>query len=267
MLSLPSTLRVFACRQPTDMHKSFDGLSGLVEQERATASIRAPVPVLQPTPRAAERYFVDDGLVIFYRCLEWSTFEMPRAAVPEGAETPAADIASVFGARPSGPKAGGGAMGRGIFVDRPGNRSKERNMARRSPYVRELEDWLDEIPPGDLEGEDFEFILSLLARCWTRLKGTGQPDADLTIEGLSQVERIGWDMDPYLEIEVPCWDRISANPTYRLVYIWQVDLRKGTKERLPGPIRRLARPESIASNRALIPASQSIHRRPMHLHR
>ena len=32
MLSFPSSLRVFLCSQATDMRKSFDGLSGCVEQ-------------------------------------------------------------------------------------------------------------------------------------------------------------------------------------------------------------------------------------------
>lgn len=32
MLSFPPTVRVFVCRQPVDMRKSFDGLSGCVEQ-------------------------------------------------------------------------------------------------------------------------------------------------------------------------------------------------------------------------------------------
>ena len=32
MLSLPSQVRVFVCTRPTDMRKSFDGLSGLVAE-------------------------------------------------------------------------------------------------------------------------------------------------------------------------------------------------------------------------------------------
>lgn len=32
MLSFPPTVRVFVCRQPVDMRKSFDGLAGCVEQ-------------------------------------------------------------------------------------------------------------------------------------------------------------------------------------------------------------------------------------------
>ena len=32
MLSLPATVRVFLCREPVDMRKSFNGLAGCVEQ-------------------------------------------------------------------------------------------------------------------------------------------------------------------------------------------------------------------------------------------
>jgi len=32
MLSFPPTVRVFVCREPVDMRKSFDGLAGCVEQ-------------------------------------------------------------------------------------------------------------------------------------------------------------------------------------------------------------------------------------------
>lgn len=32
MLSFPPTVKVFACREPVDMRKSFDGLCGCVEQ-------------------------------------------------------------------------------------------------------------------------------------------------------------------------------------------------------------------------------------------
>jgi len=137
-------------------------------------------------------------------------------------------------------------------------------MARRSPYLRKLEDYLAGTPGGDLEGEDFEFAFSWLMRCWTRLKGKVQPDAVLTTEGLRQAERIHWGLFAELDIDVPCWDRVSRNPTYRLVYIWRVDLIKGTKERLPGPVRRLARPFTAASARELNPAWESIRRRPMH---
>ena len=33
MLSFPSTVKVFACREPIDMRKSFDGLCGCIQQQ------------------------------------------------------------------------------------------------------------------------------------------------------------------------------------------------------------------------------------------
>lgn len=92
MWMLPSTLRVFACRQPTDMRKSFDGLSGLVEQElgHEVESGHLFLFFNRRHNRVKVLYFVGDGLVIFYRRLERGTFETPRAVAPAGGTGPSA---------------------------------------------------------------------------------------------------------------------------------------------------------------------------------
>ena len=78
---LPTTsLRVFAYTRPTDMRKSFDGLCGLVEQElgQQVESGHLFLFFNRRHNRVKVLYFVGDGLVIFYRCLERGTFEVPR---------------------------------------------------------------------------------------------------------------------------------------------------------------------------------------------
>ncbi|MGE0610347.1 MAG: IS66 family insertion sequence element accessory protein TnpB [Pirellulales bacterium] len=79
---LPTTsLRVFAYTRPTDMRKSFDGLCGLVERElgQQVESGHLFLFFNRRHNRVKVLYFVGDGLVIFYRCLEQGTFETPRA--------------------------------------------------------------------------------------------------------------------------------------------------------------------------------------------
>jgi transposase len=79
---LPTTsLRVFAYTRPTDMRKSFDGLCGLVEQElgQQVESGHLFLFFNRRHNRVKVLYFVGDGLVIFYRCLERGTFEVPRS--------------------------------------------------------------------------------------------------------------------------------------------------------------------------------------------
>lgn len=92
MLMLPSTLRVFAYSRPTDMRKSFAGLGGLVEQElgQQVESGHLFLFFNRRRDRVKVLCFVGDGLLILYRCLERGTFEMPRVAVAEGKEAPAA---------------------------------------------------------------------------------------------------------------------------------------------------------------------------------
>ena len=82
MLSLPSTARIYFCRQPIDMRKSFDGLAAV------TAGLLGQTP-------ASGHYFVfmgrrrqllkilcweGDGYAIWSKRLEQGQFNLPRTA-------------------------------------------------------------------------------------------------------------------------------------------------------------------------------------------
>jgi transposase len=96
MVTWPGTLRVFACLEPTDMRKSFDGLCGLVEQQlgQNVESGQLFLFFNRRRDRVKILQFVGDGLLIVYRRLERGTFEMPRV-VPSSAAPGDADTRSV----------------------------------------------------------------------------------------------------------------------------------------------------------------------------
>jgi transposase len=80
MLTLPTSLRVFAHRFATDMRKSFDGLCGIIEAQlgQRVESGHLFLFFNRRRDRVKILYFTGDGLVIVYRKLEDGTFEAPR---------------------------------------------------------------------------------------------------------------------------------------------------------------------------------------------
>lgn len=76
----PASLKVFALRGVTDLRKSFNGLSGLVETQlgQQVQSGHLFLFFNRRRDRVKALYFVGDGLVIFYKRLERGTFELPR---------------------------------------------------------------------------------------------------------------------------------------------------------------------------------------------
>ena len=80
MLTLPTSLRVFAHRFPTVMRKSFHGLVGLVETQlgQSVESGHLFLFFNRRRDRVKILYFAEDSLVIVYRKLEAGTFETPR---------------------------------------------------------------------------------------------------------------------------------------------------------------------------------------------
>ena len=84
MLSLPTSLRVFAKTGPTDMRKSFNGLVGLVEKELGQQVESGDLFLFfnRRSNCVKVLWFAGDGLVIWYKRLESGTFEMPRSASP-----------------------------------------------------------------------------------------------------------------------------------------------------------------------------------------
>ena len=82
MLSLSPQVRVFLCTKPTDMRKSFDGLSGLVETVFAGDVLSGDLFVF--INRRRDRIKIlgwdRDGLMIWYKRLERGSFQVPGGA-------------------------------------------------------------------------------------------------------------------------------------------------------------------------------------------
>jgi transposase len=78
-LSLPG--RVFLCTLPADMRKSFDGLSGLVQQHLGQDPLAGDLFVFRSKrgDRVKLLYWDADGLAIWYKRLEQGTFAFPAA--------------------------------------------------------------------------------------------------------------------------------------------------------------------------------------------
>ena len=81
MFSLHSA-RYFLYSQPTDMRKSFDGLSGLVISGLGQNPMSGDVFIFinKTLNRIKLLRWEHDGFVLFYKRLEKETFEMPAVA-------------------------------------------------------------------------------------------------------------------------------------------------------------------------------------------
>ena len=86
MLSLPLPGRIFWCTLPTDMRKSFDTLSGLVQKHLGQDPLSGDLFVFRSKrgDRVKLLYWLGDGLAIWYRRLEEGTFTFPKSAGAAG---------------------------------------------------------------------------------------------------------------------------------------------------------------------------------------
>lgn len=82
MICFHSSQRFFLYRGATDMHKSFDGLSGVVKNELNKPLTRTDVFVFVNKGRNSIKLLVWDGsgFLIYYKRLEAGTFEMQDAS-------------------------------------------------------------------------------------------------------------------------------------------------------------------------------------------
>lgn len=82
MLSLPLPVKIFWSLAPTDMRKSFDGLSAIVSEQLRQDPLSGHLFIF--TSRRRDRvkllYFERGGLAIWYKRLEEGTFAAPRPA-------------------------------------------------------------------------------------------------------------------------------------------------------------------------------------------
>ncbi len=82
MLTLAPNLRIYLHTQPTDMRKSFDGLSGLVRSVFQADPTNGSLFLFlnRRRDRLKILWWDRDGLALFYKRLESGTFELLRAA-------------------------------------------------------------------------------------------------------------------------------------------------------------------------------------------
>lgn len=85
MLSLSSNVQIYLCTAPTDMRKSFDGLSGLVASlmNKDLLSGHLFLFLNGRRDRIKLMYWDRDGLAIWYKRLEAGTFETPSASADQ----------------------------------------------------------------------------------------------------------------------------------------------------------------------------------------
>lgn len=76
MLSLPANIRIFVCTQPTDMRKSFNGLSGIVTHSLGGDPLSGHLFLFANKRRNLLKllYWDSDGFAIWYKRLEIGTF-------------------------------------------------------------------------------------------------------------------------------------------------------------------------------------------------
>lgn len=106
MLTMPTSLRVFAKTGATDMRKSFSGLCGLVETElgQQVESGHLFLFFNRRRDRVKVLWFAVDGLIIWYKRLDGGTFETPASAPqlhknsssPASIEMRASDLALIL---------------------------------------------------------------------------------------------------------------------------------------------------------------------------
>ncbi|MFQ5464024.1 MAG: IS66 family insertion sequence element accessory protein TnpB [Phycisphaerae bacterium] len=78
MLSVPSTVSIFLCTQPTDMRKGFDGLSGLVRGAFGADPLDGSLYLFinRRRDRIKILHFDGSGYWLYYKLLEAGTFEV-----------------------------------------------------------------------------------------------------------------------------------------------------------------------------------------------
>ena len=98
MIMLPSAVKIFLCTRPTDLRKSFDGLTGLVQECFGQDPLTGHLFLFlnRRRDRIKILYFDRDGLAIWYKRLEAGSFQMPQAVAQDGVELQPAQLAMLL---------------------------------------------------------------------------------------------------------------------------------------------------------------------------
>lgn len=86
MLSFPSTMQIYWCTSPTDMRKSFDGLSALVASamNKDVLSGHLFLFLNRRRDRIKLMWWDGDGIAIWMKRLQAGTFETPKTSAEQG---------------------------------------------------------------------------------------------------------------------------------------------------------------------------------------
>lgn len=89
MIRASMNVQVFVCVQPTDMRKSFDGLSGMVRQILEQDPLSGALFLFRNRSRDRLKilYWDRDGLAIWYKRLERGSFQFPTDLTPSSEVT------------------------------------------------------------------------------------------------------------------------------------------------------------------------------------
>ncbi len=97
MLRLPPSVRIFLCRVPVDMRRSFDGLAAMAEQVVRENPLSGHLFVFRGRrgDRVKILYWDRDGYALWYKRLETGVFRFPSAP-GQAAEISAADLGLIL---------------------------------------------------------------------------------------------------------------------------------------------------------------------------
>ena len=98
MIMLPSAVRIFLCTRPTDLRKSFDGLTGLVQECFGQDPLTGHLFLFlnRRRDRIKILYFDRDGLAIWYKRLEAGSYQIPQAGGQDSVELQPAQLAMLL---------------------------------------------------------------------------------------------------------------------------------------------------------------------------
>ena len=82
MLTLPPSVKIYVCAEPVSMHKSFDGLAGMVRDTLGQNPMAGHLFVFRS--RRGDKlkilFWDRNGFLLFYKRLEKGTFRLPSSA-------------------------------------------------------------------------------------------------------------------------------------------------------------------------------------------
>lgn len=98
MLSLRSGTRIFFSTEPTDMRKSFNGLSAIVEHQWESNPLSGDLFIFSNRRQTLLKmlYWDGDGYAIWYKRLEQGTFRIPSPNADGRVELTTARLAMIL---------------------------------------------------------------------------------------------------------------------------------------------------------------------------